>query len=196
MLISFVGSPCSGKTTIAAFSFAKLKQMGIACEYVSEYARLYIANQMDINKKVELVDVDQSYIMNHQYQNERILSSSVKKTDGIVIADSSPINSLLYMTPLYRKEVIEESRERLSDLYGAGNLLVICSPLAELDFPNDPNRVHSYEESKDIARVLETEVFPMISTLKCGKIVLSGDIDIDKRVNIVLKRVLEMTMLS
>ena len=39
LVINLIGGPCSGKSTIAAELFARLKKMGIHCELVSEYIK-------------------------------------------------------------------------------------------------------------------------------------------------------------
>ena len=57
MYVNFIGAPCSGKTTSAAKLFAELKEMGLEVEFVSEYARLYIAKKRIANNfnKIECV---------------------------------------------------------------------------------------------------------------------------------------------
>ena len=39
LVINLIGGPCSGKSTIAAELFARLKKMGVHCELVSEYIK-------------------------------------------------------------------------------------------------------------------------------------------------------------
>ena len=39
IVINLIGGPCSGKSTVAAELFARLKKMGIKTELVSEYIK-------------------------------------------------------------------------------------------------------------------------------------------------------------
>ena len=47
LVVNLIGGPCSGKSTIAAELFARLKKMGIRCELVTEYIkeRIYEENK-------------------------------------------------------------------------------------------------------------------------------------------------------
>ena len=37
LVINLIAGPCSGKSTISAELFARLKKMGVKCELVTEY---------------------------------------------------------------------------------------------------------------------------------------------------------------
>lgn len=96
-LIEFVGSPGSGKTTIAALVFAALKEQGIVAEFICEEARRYIAETKYtfIKKTITLKDEDQLAIMDRQIHSELAMYYSLD--EGVVVTDSSPLNALLYM---------------------------------------------------------------------------------------------------
>lgn len=89
LVINLIGGPCSGKSTIAAELFARLKKMGVRCELCTEYIkdRIYEENKtMPLNQitifgmehysistkigKVECIIHDGSYINNEVYNDE------------------------------------------------------------------------------------------------------------------------------
>lgn len=146
MLINFIGSPSSGKTTVAAMTFARLKEVGVPCEFVAEQARAYIA-ELRVRQKLEpssplkLWEHDQLEILSRQVAVERTMSLAVGD-EAVVISDSSPLNSLLYMS--------EESREKVGSVAREGgdqaDLIFHCSPVPIIEYGSDPCRVHSVEE--------------------------------------------------
>ncbi len=89
LVINLIGGPCSGKSTIAAELFARLKKMGVKCELVPEYIKeriydehnLVINDQIylfaqelhQLNNKLNKIDViihDGSLLLNVQYDKE------------------------------------------------------------------------------------------------------------------------------
>lgn len=160
MLISFVGSPCSGKTTTSAMLFAKLKEAGASVENVQEYARLYIATKRLQFKKQgqkfsvsDLKDEDQWTIMQKQFEWEATLDLSLADVPvSLVVSDTSSLNSLLYMTPAKRN--YPEVRAMTRRVVEQSALIFYCKPV---DLPayvkaQDPNRVHSQAQSEVIDR--------------------------------------------
>jgi hypothetical protein len=172
MLIGFVGSPCSGKTTTAARLFATLKDQNSICEFSCEQARCYIAKQrygfgLSPEKPLNLSDGDQKNIMHDQLFLDRSLVWNTSR-EGLVISDSSPLGALFYMSESYRDdpkvvEMINESVEMVDILFHS-------SPV---EFVNlDPNRVHSLEQSriinKSIPIILKThaqKILPKMTLL-------------------------------
>ena len=152
MYLNFIGAPCSGKTTSAAKLFAELKEMGLEVEFISEYARLYIAKKRIINdlKPINLDSSDQYQIFCGQLDLETTMSKS-GGTSSIIISDSSVWNSCLYMEPEYREKFKEslEYKQSVSRFTTEKNLNVILSP-EERPFTPDSNLVHSKEESLKI----------------------------------------------
>ncbi len=156
MLVSFVGAPGSGKTTTAAMVFADLKEEGMVCEFITEQARAYIAEcryryQIDSSQPVSLSDEDQVEIMERQQKIDMVFSYSAGSE--LVIADSSPLNALLYMTESMRmspyvKNVTREAAEAVD--------LVCFAPTIHPGTHFDPNRVHNYEQSIEIEKSLNT----------------------------------------
>lgn len=149
MLVGFVGSPCSGKTTVASKLFAELKDMGLPTDYVAEQARFYIANKRFVQKKsgggetVVLTDEDQLAIARQQFRHELVMSDP----RTILITDSSVLNSLLYMSEDFRSST--EVKELAEAAFPRYDLLFVCHPVRRPD-GTDPNRIHDEETSLKI----------------------------------------------
>lgn len=158
MKINFIGSSGSGKTTTAAMVFARLKNLGIASEFVTEQARLYISEVRYSSKNqgnILLNDEDQLLIMTRQLKSEITVEYSVNGI-GNIICDSSPLNALFYMSPEFRndprvKALVNKTLESTGTVF-------YCEPVLDLSIL-DPNRIHSAEESaridKNIFAVLQ-----------------------------------------
>lgn len=149
MVISFLGSPVSGKTTTAALVFSKLKEAGLPVEFLPEQARLYIAEEryrrgLKPSDRLELTDDDQLEIMRRQISIER-LYRKVCGSGVTVVTDSCPLNSFLYMSENAR----EENREELFQSLGYSDVL-FYSPPVWAPKTLDPNRIHSQEEALTI----------------------------------------------
>ena len=150
MLIGFLGIPSSGKTTLAATTFVELKRMGICAEFVVEIARGYIAKKRRETKQdVVLTDEDQSRIMLQQAEAEDLMNDK----QVIVISDSSPLNSLLYLTESLYEKVIGETND-IVNLVRDYDMLVVCH---ESDAPiaKDLNRLHGEESRRGLTARLE-----------------------------------------
>lgn len=162
MLVSMIGSPASGKTTTAAMTFARLKDLGISTEFLCERARQYIAevrvaNNILPTETINLVDRDQFTIMQEQFQLEKTMVKGCGES-VVVITDSSALNSLFYMTPEFRTrpEVVELANQ-VSKHY---DLTFYCPPIKNTNLISlDPNRIHTEEQSlevdRNIPRILE-----------------------------------------
>lgn len=154
MNVSFIGCPCSGKTTTAAMVFANLKETGLPVEFVPEQARLYIAQQRFVKglrpeAPLKLSNFDQQMIFDEQ-SNWEVMMAKVCGPKVIVVSDTWSLASLLYMTD----DFIEESN--LSQLVKEKVLPVtnLVFHLAPVEPPDalDPNRIHDAEASKEIDR--------------------------------------------
>ena len=153
MLFNFLGSPMSGKTTTAAMAFASLKEDGFIAEFSSEQARLYIAQMRVLQdykpeEQLTLTDADQLDIMARQLELDETLLQACGP--GVfIISDSSPLNSLLYMSPECRRlpevmEMVKHSLQMTTTTFYTHPIYRGCSD------QRDPNRVHDYEQSQKI----------------------------------------------
>lgn len=151
MMIGFVGSPCSGKSSIAVKLYSSLKEIGLKTELVVEQARQYIAQQRFNNKLlpqevVSLTDEDQINIYSRQFQMEQMMSYSCGM-ETLVISDSSCFN-----TALYTQENFLSTADRpfFKNLTGHYDLIFYCHPIDLRVLPEDPNRIHNLEEMAGI----------------------------------------------
>lgn len=165
MKSSFIGCPCSGKTTTGAMVFAHLKENGIACEFITEQARMYIAKKRTLNPGYTLSDMDQAEIMQLQYDCIDTMEKSTAEANSIVLCDSSPLNSLLYMSPEFRRNntLVKELVAKISKDPG---VVFVCAPVKR-PMSLDPNRIHGEAESiavdESIPFVLEESIPGLLS---------------------------------
>lgn len=172
MLVSFIGCPCSGKTTTAAMTFAMLKEKGLTAEFIAEQARLYIAEKKYMAKDhvITLDDDDQLQIMKHQLHVEKVMAASAA-SDSIVVCDSSSLNSLLYMSEAGRERPEVKEMVEAATHY---DLVFYCPPVAKPVNP-DPNRVHDYNASLQINEILPRVLKQHAPTLQL--IPVTGDVE-------------------
>ena len=145
MRIGFLGAPYSGKTTTAAKLFANLKDSGIPCEFVPEYARIYIARERFIQRGFDLkiTDEHQYDIVCGQQQTEERMDDG--KT--LVIADSCILNTMLYANHRGVRDLVQKHIHQY-------HLLFLCG-LVPNGVQSDPNRIHSHSESLHFADLLD-----------------------------------------
>ncbi len=151
MLLQFLGCPSSGKTTIAAGVFFQLKKHGFNSEFITEQARSYIVKKKALSTDkagLRLGGYDQLQIFNLQKELEDNFFKSIQNQDGIIVADSSCINTLLYLSDKEIEEagLISILKDRFSRMEAK---FFYCSPVL-LKGSTDPNRLHSQEESKKL----------------------------------------------
>lgn len=171
MLIAFLGSPGSGKTTIAARLFADLKDSGLPAEFLPEVARRYIVKARFENpsEPVILQDSDQLSIFKEQFAWENIYVKSTGK-DSLVVTDASCLNTLLYFSEEFDFAGVNKAVERACRHY---DLVFLCEPLPDTA-DADPNRLHDHRESLEIHEKLETLI--RTAPLKNLKVIrLSGN---------------------
>ncbi len=150
MLLSIIGSPCSGKTTTAAMVFAQLKEHGILAEFIPEQARTYIARKriqqgLTSEDPVLLTDDDQLKIMNLQIDLEKVMKQACNP-ETVIVCDSSSLNALFYMSDeLLQSEQIKSMIEEAKILYDG---IFYCPPLKSF-VAGDSNRVHGMDFSHE-----------------------------------------------
>lgn len=154
MIVTFLGVPCSGKTTTATKLFADLKEAGIPAEFVPEYARQYIASLKydSPGEDVKLDDGDQISIMVEQARLERVFAKACGP-DVVLVVDGCALNTLLYLSSGARQNPVVQSIVKMS--MKAYDVVFVCEPVQALD-GLDPNRIHSWEESLQLNGVLES----------------------------------------
>lgn len=161
MLVSFLGSPCSGKSTTACLLAGKLKAGGYPVEFYSEYARMYIAKKrLECERDglmFSLNDEDQFAIMERQMTMEATLDESLKKVGGLTVTDTSALNALLYLNQpadggipsTWTRPNVVKMVEAIKARTG---IFFFSFPvdLPEYVRGTDPNRVHDQKQSEAI----------------------------------------------
>lgn len=176
MLISFLGSPRSGKTTTAARVFANLKEASFPCEFIPEQARMYIA-QKRVSKNLKpsdslvLTNEDQTNIMIKQKEIETIMLQACGN-DTIIVTDSSPLNALLYMDEETKNS--STVKNLTTKILQTPTIFFYSTPVEWLGGV-DPNRVHSKEQSLVIDSKIVSNIIPL---LEQEPVTLFGDVDI------------------
>lgn len=177
MLVGFIGSPSSCKTTVAVSMFSHFKRLCINTELVIEQARQYIAemkwnNNLPNNNHIVLSNEDQIAIVKRQLNMEEVMVKSCG-LDTIVISDSSALNAYLYLD-LKNRQILEDFF--FNEVVNKYDLLFYCLPLPDLDIdPSDNNRVHDINQ----IQVLQHEANLLFEKIKRnGNVMrLAGDID-------------------
>ena len=159
MLISFVGAPASGKTTLALGLGFELKKMGEAVEYLPEKARDYIRMNKLLGK-IDLEIYDQDAIFQAQ-KNQESLHVKFNGPNTFTITDGSSVNSLYYLK--------KDSKVNIKEEIERYDLVVVCENV-EVEC-KDENRVHDKEFSKKMR-------LNFIEAIKCYDVLfVKGDVD-------------------
>jgi len=137
MLIGFVGSPCSGKTTTAAALFSELKNVGQPVEFFPEYAREYIMRMRFSSGSRSLSKNDQLQIYWKQKEIENMYKTM--SPNSLTITDGSTLNSYFY--GLQEDLILEQELSRY-------DLIFFCRGLKRS--VSDDNRVHDIDFSKKL----------------------------------------------
>lgn len=134
LIVNLVAGPCSGKSTVAAELFAKLKKMNIKCELVPEFIKeeIYKENQTLPKFQVALFG-------NEVYS----LDNKIGKVD-VIIHDGSLLNNVVYDS---------EKDDVFADFviywFKKYNNLSFYIDRGDIEY-QDYGRIHSPEQSRDI----------------------------------------------
>jgi nicotinamide riboside kinase len=86
IVVNFFGGPGAGKSTLALGVASKLKQAGINCEYVHEFAK-----ELTWDRRFDAMK-NQTWILGSQYE---MLRRCIHQVD-VIVTDTSLLNSALY----------------------------------------------------------------------------------------------------
>ena len=134
LVINLIGGPCSGKSTVAAELFARLKKMGVHCELVSEYIkdRIYEENKT--------MPTNQIAIFGMEHYN---ISNKIGKVD-VIVHDGSFINNILYKA----EDNTEFDKLIINEYHKFWNLDFFIKR-GNIEF-EDYGRIHNYEQSLEL----------------------------------------------
>jgi hypothetical protein len=146
MRINFLGGPCSGKSTTAAWLFSELKQRHLSIELVTEFVKSWACQKRKINS------FDQIYLLGKQMQCEYIfLSNGIKN----VITDSPVFLSSIY-SEVYHKELnVHIPMREIINIYESEHPSINIF-LNRNDKPyNSEGRYQTYEEAIEIDNIIK-----------------------------------------
>ena len=169
LIINLIGGPCSGKSTVAAELFARLKKMGVHCELVSEYIkdRIYEENQT--------MPKNQIAIFGMEHYN---ISNKIGK-DDVIVHDGSFINNIIYKATenKYFDDLIVSEYKRFWNLdffIKRGNI----------EFETY-GRIHNLKQSKELDKIIK-ETY---DSYELSYIEVESRDAVDKIIPIVLKEI-------
>jgi len=169
LVINLIGGPCSGKSTVAAELFARLKKMGIHCELVSEYIkdRIYEENQT--------MPKNQIAIFGMEHYN---ISNKLGKVD-VIVHDGSFINNIIYKA---------EENKHFDDLiiseYKRFWNLDFFIKRGNIEFETY-GRIHNLKQSKELDKIIK-ETY---DSYELSYIEVESRDAVDKIIPIVLKEI-------
>lgn len=139
LVVNLLGEPSAGKSTAATYIFAKLKLLGISCEYVSEYAKDKVYEHCDF------VFEHQEYIFGKQaYKMARVNG----KVD-VIVTDSPLILSAVYNTNAVLGENFNKVVVDVFNTYKNYNVFLTRHHKYE-----NEGRIHNEEEAQNIRKEL------------------------------------------
>jgi len=162
MLVEFIGCPASGKTTTASKLFESLKNYDVSCEFIPEEARRFIVYKrkelkLSYNSLVKLSDEDQLKILKKQLDIE-LTYKTFCNPSTVIVADSSPLNTLLYMSDNMIRS--QEVQSLVSVWKSVLNPVIFRSTPVTLTNVMDSNRIHNQSEID----VVESKIDPILAT--------------------------------
>jgi len=172
LVINLIGGPCSGKSTIAAELFARLKKMGIHCELCTEYIkdRIYEENKTIAHNQIAIFGMEHYGMMN-----------KIGKVQ-VIIHDGSLINNIQY-----NFENNEEFNNLIVAEYHRFNNLDFFIKRGNIEFENY-GRIHTYEQSIQI----DEEIKQCYKKYGAKYIEVESRDAVDKMIPIILDRIKEL----
>lgn len=124
-------------------------------EFSSEQARFYIARRrvflgLKPGEGLTLHDEDQLEIMHHQVEADEVLVKACGP-DVLIISDSSPLNSMLYMSRDFRGTPAVKALAQKSLSYTRTSFY--AQPIYR-PYRQDPNRIHDELQSREIDKLI------------------------------------------
>jgi len=172
LVINLIGGPCSGKSTISAELFARLKKMGIHTELVSEYIkeRIYEENKTITTHQIAIFGMEHYSITN-----------KIGKVD-VIVHDGSFINNIIYK----QEDNLEFDKLIVSE-YKKFNNLDFFIKRGNIEF-EEYGRIHNQKQSKELDKIIKSTY----NKYELKYIEVESRDAVDKIIPIVLRRLEEM----
>jgi len=170
LVVCLYGGPGCGKSTTCAGLFANLKQDGVSCEQVLEYAKDLIWE----GNKVKLED--QIYIFGKQNRRTNLVLGQV----DVIVTDSPLLLSIIYGAKNYPEfeALVHSEYRRLWTL----NAFIERTPGRYVE--------HGREQTEEQAVAIDVEILKMLDDAGIQPLHISGTLD--ERVAILTVRIKEM----
>ena len=179
-LITFLGAPASGKSTLASDVHTELKKLGKNSIYITEAATDYIAEYGIPN-----TPLDQLVIFYKQLNRERMYIDSKE----FIVCDSSGILNYFYFRTLFNNKLsnkdiatINHLQKEILKTINQWDYVFYIPPI--LDNTEDNIRYHNVEEIKKLDRWIKS----YLELENINHFDLS-EVDLKKRVDYVLKAI-------
>lgn len=171
LVINLIAGPCSGKSTVSAELFSRLKKMNISCELVPEYIkdRIYEENQT--------IAKDQITLFGMEHYGLKTKLGKVK----VIVHDGSFLNNIIYNNepnPELEKLVISE--------YFKFNNLDFFIKRGNIEFETY-GRIHNLEQSLTLDNMIRS----VYETCGAKYIEVEARDAVDKMIPIILEKLKE-----
>lgn len=170
LCVNFFGGPGVGKSSISAGLFFRLKQRGINCELINEYAKGKVWEE-----SYRVLD-NQLYVLAKQYHRQFILKGKV----DVMITDSPILLSLFY-----GRDLSPSFGSLVKDLFAEYENLNFFIERGEGHVYQNVGRLQNEEEADQIHKEIKKELQPYDYT---SFIRINRYIDLDKIERLVLER--------
>ena len=154
ILINFIGQPSSGKTSLSAKLFARLKELELDVEYTSEYVKGWAWEGRTVGK------FDQFYIFGKETHNQSKLFGKVE----FVISDSPVMLTSFYHYYYNNDNALREACKDFYRMTDEEGIKVLNFFLPRKKKYNPKGRFQTQEQAdqlaKDLLKWLDTEEYP------------------------------------
>ena len=146
VVVNFFGGPGAGKSTLALGVSSKLKQAGINCEYIHEFAK-----ELTWDKRFNAMK-NQTWILGSQYEMLRRCMGQV----DVIVTDTSLLNSALYGQGL-------AFSDKIGDL-----AIAMFNSMNNMAFLVDRKKAYNpvgREQNEDQARMIDHDVRSLLQSM-------------------------------
>jgi len=173
-VINLYGGPGTGKSTTAAGLFAELKQRGVNCEYVQEYAKDKAWEFGNNHSGVPKVFQAQEYIFGKQHFRMRRCAQDV----DLIITDCPLFLGLIYMPEDFQIPSLRPAIREAYDIYDNLNVFLVRHKAY-----NPKGRFQTEERAKD----LDVTIRDMLEAQSVNYAVVDGNRDAVSNIIIQMK---------
>jgi len=140
-IVNFFAGPGTGKSTIAAGLFYKMKMSGYSVELATEYAK-----DLTYEDRINILKNDQLYVLSKQHRRiHRLLTST-----DYIISDSPILMTWIYYNKtnnIYNEKIFKDLVLDIHNYYDSINIYLERND--NLKYQN-VGRIHTLKESKEI----------------------------------------------